>query len=189
MNENANIPSTVLPVAFNPYKHHLNFLKLEIKKWKGKKWSEIEQELLCIGNNLIDLYYGKLSVKMIIKEVFVFAQENGLLSPVNLENWLYPHTYRKIKLSDSSEWIIKQSFDASRYLHIHPAKYSPYSFRVRATTLKTVAAFMLLNDNQNADFSLKVINTIRTEKLGLSPIKSLEKGKGISRVWEFFNSA
>jgi hypothetical protein len=190
MGENENIPSNDFPVTFNPYKHHMGFLKHKIKNWKGQKWPVVEQELRCIGNNLIDLYYGKFTVKMILEEISVFAEKNKLSDPESLEKWLSPHEYRKTELSDSSIWIIRQGLDSSRYLHIHPAKHSPCTFRVRATTLKTVAAFMVLNENPaEADFSLKTINMIRTEKLGLSPVKSLEKGKGISRVREYFNLA
>jgi hypothetical protein len=79
--------------------------------------------------------------------------------------------------------------DFARFLHIHPAKYSPFTIRVRGTTLKTVVALKTktkLQPNKNPD--LKEINSVRSEKLGLSPIKTLEKGKGISRIWVLFNS-
>jgi hypothetical protein len=187
MSENVKIPATGFPVTFNPHKHHMGFLKHEIKKWKGQNWPVVDQELRCIGNNLIDFYYGKLSVKVILEEILVFAKKNKLSDSESLVKWLSPQDYRKTELSDLSIWIIKQGTDASRYLHIHPAKNSPNTFRVRATTLKTVAAYLVLSKNlPGTNLSLKTINMIRTEKLGLSPVKDLEKGKGISRVWEYF---
>jgi hypothetical protein len=78
--------------------------------------------------------------------------------------------------------------DYARFLHIHPAKYSPFTIRVRGTTLKTVVALKVLTGkNMQNQLKLQLVNEVRSEKLGLSPVKVLEKGKGISRIWSLFN--
>lgn len=176
------------PVAFNPFKHHLSFLTEQIKIWQNLPWHEFEKNLLLIGTNLTDLYCGELSVAEICRQCLNFAGEKDLTSAQKLEFWLSPKAYRKIQLSDHSEWIVRQGLDSSRFLHIHPAKYSPLTVRVRGTTLKTVVA---LKSIQSSNFEylpdLKQINKIRSENLELSPIKALEKEKGINKIWQLFH--
>ena len=76
-----------------------------------------------------------------------------------------------------------------RYVHIHPAKYSRHTIRVKANTLKTVLALkyasIKLMDKPN--YNLQEVNRIRVELLGFSPIKSIRKGDSeILRLWELF---
>lgn len=171
----------VSPLTFNPYKHHLGFLREKIKLWKTQEWEDAEQDIRLIGNNLIDLYYGRLTITEIADEVLSFAEKNALTSPEKLAHWLYPLEYRKIKFTDDSFWVIKQGTDANRFLHIHPGKYSPFTIRVKATNLKTVVAVkILIGEDPFPD--LMAVNKIRVEKLNMSPVKGLEKGRGIARL-------
>jgi hypothetical protein len=60
---------------------------------------------------------------------------------------------------------------------------------VRGTTLKTVVALKIItNTKKQNQLELELVNQVRIEKLGLSPVKDLEKGKGISQIWLLFNS-
>ncbi len=187
MNSNNDIPEVVSSVTFNPYKHHLGFLKMKITLWQKKEWPETAQEIRSIGNNLIDLYYGQLTVGEIYNEVNKFAESNCLTSPGRLADWLNPFKYKKLRLPDGSMWVIKQGKNSTRFLHIHPAKYSPHTIRIKAPTLKTVIALqVLIGDMKKAD--LTALNRIRKEKLNLSPIKTLQAGKGIARLIANFNS-
>jgi len=189
MNGKENMPEINYPITFNPWKHHFGFLRDQIRKWKNQDWDEVDNELLCIGNNLIDLYYGNLSVDIILRESNEYFREKGITSADKLEEWLHPLEYRKTVLSDNSLWIIKRGTDSRRFIHIHPAKNSPFSVRVRATTLKTIIALKIKADPEvnHDDIDLNTVNQIRISCLGLSPIKNLEKGKGISRLWNIFN--
>src|SRR5690554_18056 len=167
-----------IPVTFNPYKHHLGFLKKKIDDWKNKPWDETAQKLKLIGNNLIDLYHGTLSIPTIINEVKTFSSARNIKTKNDLIAWLYPRAYKKIQLSDGSSWVISISNDEIRYLHIHPGKYSPHTNRVKGTGLKTVLAlhvFEIINTEPN----IESINRIRVQKLNLSPVKNLVEGKGI----------
>lgn len=176
------------PITFNPHKHHLGFLKTQMKIWQTLPWEVVKNELLLIGTNLIDFYYGKLAVKEICHECLQFAVKEGLSSKEKLRVWLYPKEFRKTIFSDGSEWVIKQGQNSNRYLHIHPAKYSKFTVRVRGTTLKTVVALKIFSSPKNQEqLTLQQVNQIRSGKLALSPVKTLEKGKGITRIWALFN--
>lgn len=176
------------PVAFNPFKHHLSCLKAAADEWRKLHWSEVEKNLLLIGSNVTDLYYGSLSVEEICSEFVQFAKENNLNSPERLVEWLLPYGYRKVTLADNSVWVVRQGVNPDRFLHIHPAKYSPYTIRVRGTTLKTVAGLYLSGTDIQHESLLESVNRVRTEKLDLSPVKSLQKGRGILKILDMFYS-
>ena len=160
---------------------------MKIALWKEKPWPEAEQELRLIGSNLIDLYYGILSVNEICIQMIEVAEQHGLTSSARLAEWLQPLEYRRIQLSDSSLWVIRQGQNEKRFLHIHPAKYSPFTIRVKAPTLKTVVAMQIFNINLNKS-DVSEVNRIRTQKLNLSPIKALAEGKGIARLMKNFTN-
>ncbi len=177
-----------VPVTFNTYKHHFRFLLGKIEGWKNQDWEQIEKELLGIGENLADLYTGRFSVGEILFECAEFFKKNRIFSKDVLLSWLNPLEYRKITLGDSSVWIIKAGNDKEKYIHIHPAKKSPHSIRVRAATLKTVITLMILTDEfpQHLNEGLETVNRVRTQYLHLSPVKSLQRGQGIYQLWELF---
>jgi hypothetical protein len=182
---NEKIP---VPVTFNIHKHHFGFLLGEIEFWKNNDWNLTEPDFLEIGENLLDFYTGDLTVENICAECILFLKNKNINDRIAFSKWLYPLEYQKIKISDSSEWIIKEGKDSIRYLHIHPAKQSLHTIRVRASTLKTVLALMInsCNISVQMNINLQTVNTVRTEYLHLSPVKSLQHGKGILQLWELF---
>ncbi len=182
-------PKIPLPVTYNPYKHHFSFLMECISYWQKMDWQEVDKDLKLIGNNMLDLYLGNLSVENVCQQSIRFFLNNELLDKERYLNWLVPAGYRKIELADQSLWIIKKGDYASRYIHIHPAKNSLHTIRVRAATLKTVLALRIKDEKLRKDINrnLEAVNRIRMEYLELSPVKKLEPGKGIVRLWHLFN--
>lgn len=126
------------------------------------------------------------------------------------KQWLSPYAYRKVALSDGSWWIIKAGNDPERFIHIHPAKYSPATVRIRAATLKTLVAmkiFMRDTRDPQCEWAMELtdkvfrvtkaesdclqlgeVNRVRVHLLGLSPIKAIEWGRGIARLWPLFQN-
>jgi len=177
-----------VPITFNPYKHHFHFLIDETGKWQNMSWDIVKTELLTIGNNLIDFYLGDLSIDQICKETIDYFSDKNIENRDKFIIWLNAANYKKIMLSDQSEWLIKEGVNPERYIHVHPAKYSAHTIRVRATTLKTVIALQTHYVKIHGDpkTNLNAVNNIRIKMLGLSPIKSLKPGTGILRLWELF---
>lgn len=178
-----------VPITFNPYKHHFRFLLEETEKWKAKNWTMVEKDLRSIGNNLIDFYVGDLSIIQICKESLDYFKRENITRKNEFSNWLNASAYKRIKLSDNSEWLVKEGINPNRYIHIHPAKYSQHTIRVRATTLKTVIALNVQSVpfQKEINTNLFAVNNIRMIMLGLSPIKSLTPGAGILRIWKLFD--
>ena len=177
-----------VPITFNAHKHHFRFLLQRIEIWKTLEWKQVEQEITGIGENLIDLYTGDLTIENICTEFIQYFRKLKINDKTSLTDWLRPLEYRKIELNDSSLWVIKEGNDPDRFIHIHPAKQSPHTIRVRAATLKTVIALMVCTGNISDGMTknLQTVNQIRKTNLHLSPIKSLQSGKGILQLWELF---
>lgn len=181
-------PKIPEPITYNPYKHHFTLLMEQIPCWQKLDWREVNKDLKLIGKNMLDLYLGELSVEQVCQQCVRYFSANKIVEEEQFKNWLHPAAYRKIELADQSLWIIKKGDDANRYIHIHPAKNSVNSIRVRATTLKTVLALMVKDEKLLKDINgnLAAVNKIRTDYLELSPVKTLERGKGIARLWDMF---
>ncbi|MFW6257682.1 MAG: hypothetical protein ACOC11_02745 [Prolixibacteraceae bacterium] len=175
------------PITFNPVKHHYRFLLKQINKWRFQEWQEVEEELRTIGNNLLDLYLGNLSINTICNEMLLFFEAHKLSDRETFLKWIDHAGYKKIQLSDESQWVIKKGDNFSRYLHIHPGKNSLHTIRIRATTLKTVIAVKIQLPEENGLPPLQEVNRIRAEFLNLSPVKKLQQEKGILKLWQIFN--
>lgn len=182
---NRKIP---VPILFNPYKHHFTFLVQQIPVWQNKEWESIQKDLQKIGKNLIDFYIGKLSVEQICRECVELIEKLKIRDKEDFSNWLAPDEYRKIELSDKSLWVIKESTNSKRYIHIHPAKKSPFTIRVKASTLKTALALSINSIPMQTlvNKNLDQVNDIRKRFLQLSPVKNLHKEKGILPLWNTF---
>lgn len=175
------------PITFNPVKHHFRFLLRKIEDWRLQDWQQTEEQLRVIGNNLLDFYLGDLSINAICSETLLYFKTNNLLEREIFSEWIQPMEYKKIELSDKSQWVIKKGDSLARYLHIHPGKYSVHTIRVRAATLKTVIAMKIHLPEKNAMLTLEEVNHIRAEFLELSPVKQLQPEKGILKLWQIFN--
>ncbi len=174
-----------LPITYNPYKHHLRFLLAKVETWRKQGWKIAMPKILTIGSNLVDLYTGKLSVSEVCNECIAHLDRGELLDPDKYNCWLSDVSWRKITLSDNSEWLLKIGDHTECFVHIHPAKYSIHSIRVRSTTLKTALAIecTAYEDIETKMPSLELVNRVRVEKLALSPVKSLPpKKSGILRL-------
>ncbi|GAB4335341.1 MAG: hypothetical protein OHK0038_12920 [Flammeovirgaceae bacterium] len=165
-------------ILFNPFKHHLKTIKKEIFQFEEE---EFKKMLLKIGNSQMDLYIGNLEIDEIKQEIILKLKKHNLTTKFLFINYLkLNQNYFSVKISDNSVWVMREGRDESRFVHIHPARYSPETLRVKANTLKTalVASRLLTIEERN----LQNINTLRKKILGLSPIKDIEESQMISKM-------
>lgn len=180
------------PIQYNPYKHHFRFLLTELAVWQNSNWSVTENAMLTIGNNLFDFYLGYLTPGQVCTASLNFFKTNNISTETDFYNWLDQSEWKKITLHDESEWLIKRGNQAERYIHIHPAKFSQHTIRVRAATLKTVLALCVhkIPIQKDMEINLQSVNQQRISFLKLSPIKSLnEEESGILKLWQLFINA
>jgi hypothetical protein len=171
-----------IPVTFNPLKHHLGYIIQETENLKAKSMKEIATYLLMIGDNLMDIYTGNLTVTKVQEEIMSVFENIHINKREDFIKWLGGVEYKKITLSDSSVWVVKLSVDVENFIHLHPGKKSPFTFRVRGSTLKTVVAFCITGEKLVKTDQLEKVNHIRTQWLNLSPVKMLQPGKGILKL-------
>jgi hypothetical protein len=182
MAEETDIP---FPVRFNPFKHHRNYI---LGILKGFSPDLIISLLDPICNNYIDIYTGKMTPEAIGNAVISILKSKQALQADDFTRWVdTKNGYRQIKLEDRSEWVVRKSNEAERYIHIHPARSGPFTIRFKGSTLKTAYQLKTSFPGFQEILSLEKVNRIRMQ-IGLSPVKKLERSKGILNCYEKFFS-
>jgi len=172
------------PFLFNPLKHHLNH-QLDYIRSYGKSISTLKSDLSIIGSSQMDVYRGSLTVDGIILEIFKYINTRFTIDKQDYNKHLLKYNnYFVLSISDHSEWVLRKGIDPERYIHFHPARYSPHTFRINANTLKTLIAAGIMADQS---IGLKEINSAR-RLLGLDPIGKLNQNQGIGKFIGYFNS-
>jgi hypothetical protein len=176
------------PFLFNPLKHHAGYISGFIREIIacGECGTEkLKGELVLIGKSQTDLYTGKEGLPGITRQIREFLEKDGLTGENPYMTWLGAEKpgYRRMTLRDGSEWILLPGKTPGRWVHIHPARYSRFSLRVRAETLKTAIAVIYHCSKYGLDhFDLEVVNQVRTGLLNQSPMKELSPHRGTGKI-------
>lgn len=180
LEEVTDIPS---PIRFNPFKHHRNYI---LGVLQGSSPGVIFDLLDPLCNNYIDIYTGMLTPENIGRGVISFLKSNGVFQKDDFNRWVANRNgYRQIRLEDFSEWILRKSNEDERFIHIHPARSGPLTVRFKGSTLKTIYRLKTSTVGLMDAMTVENINRIRMQ-IGLSPIKKLERNKGILNCYEKF---
>jgi hypothetical protein len=168
-----NIP---VPVLFNPLKHHLGYIKEFIAANTGDNSypdnSAVVKELKHIGGSVMDLYSGLLSYNEIGDELQCFLKTKKIDRSALFHSWAGtdPKDFKTIYLSDGSNWVLKFFESEHRFVHAFPARYSPFSFRIKANTLKSAILYRIfLNRDIITEEDLNTTRAIA----GLSPVRDI----------------
>jgi hypothetical protein len=175
------------PVLLNIWKHHTGAIRAQVALAIGageRGLEELSQRSAVIGADLMDLYVGALSPLEIGKQIIASLQGSNRLAPEEYNSFLNANNgYQAITLSDGSRWILRRGERAGRYVHVHPARWSPQTLRVRANVLKTAILTLTLAGVRGTDpLEVAVINQARQELLGFSPIFGLREGRAIRGI-------
>ncbi|GAA3945528.1 hypothetical protein GO495_29560 [Chitinophaga oryziterrae] len=158
-------------ILFNALKHHRGFICRQLQ-------TANVTSLQSLGNSQMDIYFGSLDLDALFKEVITLIPTDDEASYLA---WLNGG-YKEITLSDTSRWVLLHGTEPGKYIHLHPARYSPHSLRVKATILKTAMAIIIAN----AEPDLDTVNHIR-RSISLSPVKSLEQCEHLWEVLEMLH--
>lgn len=176
------------PILFNCWKHHAAFIRQQIalsNENNHEDFQRLIKNLLLIGGSQMDLYTGNLPPPEIGLEILHQLNDKIKLELSSYKEWLYSgnKNYKKLTIVDDSSWTLRLGNDEQRYVHIHPSRYSPYSVRVKATTLKTAIAFLSWQKiNKEKLVTLEMINFVRKKFLNECSVKSLTSSSGITNV-------
>ena len=176
------------PVLFNLYKHHAGALRRYIAEAarKGEPGlAELASRLVVIGTELMDLYTGALSPGDVAARVLDLLRREGRLEQTPYIAWLHEQGgYGVLTLEqDSSCWVLRLGNETGRYVHVHPARWQPHTRRVRANVLKSAVMVLAYAAANGGDpRQVKLVNSVRQQYLGLSPMKDLAGDQGLSVV-------
>lgn len=178
-------PETPIPIRFNPLKHHRNFMLNTLSTASAE---EIIGLLEPVCNNYNDVYNGALSPTDIGKEIIRILTKEKVLRKDDFARWLQSNNgYRKLSLEDGSEWIVRLENEDERYIHLHPSRDGSHTARFKGSSLKTVFLMKTMQKDSAEIITLEKVNQARLQ-IGLSPIKKLDRNKGILNCFEkFFN--
>ena len=176
----------LFPVRFNPFKHHRNYVLAILEDVSSEEISDL---LDRVCNNNIDIYTGSMTPEDIGLAIIDILKSNQVVQAGDFTRWLGSSTgYRQITLEDLSEWIVRRSTESERYIHLHPARSGPLTTRFKGSTLKTVYLLKATLSDFRETPSLENVNLIRNQ-IGLSPVKKLERNKGILKCFNTFFGA
>jgi len=175
-------------IKINALKHLYQHLVLSVEDWKNLEWEQVVSQLKELGDNQFDVYIGPLTSQDIISQTVDILFKNNAGSRSDLRKWLGKKGYREVILADKSRWVIREGVEREKYIHLHPGRGQECVKRIKANHLKT--AVMLRLDQPGPDignpvYSTQLINKIRSEKLGLSPVKSISQSNRIMDALKF----
>jgi hypothetical protein len=170
------------PFIFNRFKHHLPTVRAALRY---ETRAQIEIHLKQIGDSVMDLYIGALPAETLFEEIAQQLIALNVYESMLYESFLKSNgNYYKLTVSDGSEWVLLMGNDLKHFVHIHPARYSAHSVRVKAASWKTViAAKAFLEESVALD--LEHLNPIR-KQLDLSPLKNIASAHALMRLFELF---
>lgn len=180
---NCNVP---LPIKLNCWKHHTGFIKQQLYLIKDENdFYTLLKRITIIGESQMDLYTGKIRPEDIAKFVIEYLKKISYTDYSSYKKWLHKNSseYKMITLPDKSDWALRLGNEVNRFVHIHPGRYSAYSIRVRALTLKTAICVLGWNRIRNDDLiNTEKINFIRTKHLNAEPVKTLAAAGGLRKI-------
>ncbi len=153
-----------------------------IEEWKGRNPGDVAGYLAELGGNQFDLYTGSLSVEEIREAITCMIRALGITTREDYIRWLGKQGYKTVTLSDQSRWILRKSETGKDFVHAHPGRNQPLVIRVKANHIKTAVAFLTVDPGRDycvGELSTGMINKLRHEILGLSPVRSLQESMRI----------
>jgi hypothetical protein len=181
-------PEIPVPILLNCWKHHAAFIRELINNLNKNSKSLIDnllQSLLTIGESQMDLYTGDLSPVEIANQVKIKLLELSIHSIIDYKNWILSEgkEYKLIKLSDDSIWTLLIGVKEAKYVHIHPARNSINTIRVKATTLKTALLVLVwVKIYGGSSDNLEIINKVRYDFISEPPLKKISANKGLQKL-------
>jgi hypothetical protein len=177
----------------NCWKHHARTVHARVAAAVASGEATVRalpRRLLQVGAGLMDLYLGRLSPESIARESLEWLDALGVAGAPQYRDWLASRGgYAAVDLSDTSRWVVREAPVLDRHVHIHPARYSPHSVRVRANLWKSAIVVLAWASLRSLDpLDVGTVNEARTELLGLSPVKSVREDAGLGELLERFRS-
>ncbi len=169
------VSCTEAPFMLNGWKHHMGFLKEQIRKWSKKPeqtFPLFAAKLKVLGDSLFDIYSGNLESDQIASELRKKLDDFNVFERHAYERWINSSTqcFWQLSISDGSEWVMRQGDSDEFYIHIHPARHSLHTERLKANQLRSALAALIMANMRSEQPNMKILNEVRQQYLGLSKV-------------------
>ncbi len=171
---------TEAPVMLNGWKHHHVFLLDQVRRWVKKPeqmFPLFVAKLKMLGESQFDIYTGKLLPEEIARDVKEKLEGFNVYERNAYYKWIErsPSLFWQISISDGSEWTLRKGDDPAEdfYIHIHPSRHSVYTHRLKANPLRTALATLVISNMRQEKPNMVLLNKVRQEFLGLSPVTKI----------------
>lgn len=179
----------LLPVMLNTFKHHAAALRARLAALAPgdlQGFAGVLRAVEVLGTRLMDMYTGNLSPRDLSAWVRDELALSGRLDAEVFCDWLRTQEDYAVLThpSDGSRWVVRAGDDRGRFVHLHPARRSPASMRVKATVLKTAFVVLAFTRTHHGDpLDRAIINEVRAAYLALPPLgHDLEADLGLGAV-------
>ncbi|GEM_PF-275492 len=174
-NKIKSISCTDPPVLLNGWKHHQHFLTDQIRRWTTKPEQLLPlfvAKLKMLGESQFDLYTGKLTPGEIAHDITETLVGFNVFKPNAYRQWIERSNqlFWQVNISDGSEWTLRLGEDEDYYIHIHPARHSLYTTRLKGNPMRTALSTLVLAAMRKEKPSMIILNKVRTDYLGLSAL-------------------
>ncbi|GEM_PF-2566759 len=179
---------TNAPILFNSFKHHIQWVHDLVQNYTDADLGALIREFQK-GNNLFcDYYFGQKNISDVIQGATEYLKDRNVFEKDRFLRWLQKSSgkYRNFQLDDGSEWTLLVAEQDQYFVHLHPARYSIYTIRVRFLALKTAILLKLFCNSVEPD--VQTLNWIRTEYLQASPLKINSSFSHIKKVLNLFEN-
>jgi hypothetical protein len=176
------------PVLLNTWKHHAGALRQRIQhsaRTGQAGLDELAGQLVVLGTELMDLYTGRFAPAEIAQRVLTALRAEERLPLDAYRSWIAAGSGYQVLtfLEDTSRWVLRMGEEDGRYIHVHPARWAPATLRVRANVLKSAVMVLAhVGVYGGSPLDVALINRVRDQYLGLSPIKGLTGDQSLRGV-------
>ena len=173
-------------IQINALKHHAGYIRNFIA---GASGIQLPGALQRIGESLMDIYYGELTLDEIKEEMMSDLTRKNICTVQAYTALIKNHNgFYVVVLSDGSKWVMRIG-TAESIIHIHPGRYSPQSLRTTANMLKTAIACVIARRRSEIQrISTEEINYVRTMLLSLSPVDPKVDRQLLSRLLKILDA-
>lgn len=178
------------PIAFNCWKHHFGYVRDRLNDQTSYLSNDnfIREMVQFIGESQFDYYIGSLDATNIATEIIEQLNTKNVLNQITYKEWLCSegNDYRFISLTDGSNWTLRLGQGNTRFIHIHPSRYSKKTVRVKSSSLKTAYAFLFYYGLSDVEISNEKINFIRNRFVKLPGLKPFSPLTAIRRILDLY---
>lgn len=175
-------------IRFNPWKHHLKWVRDQIENILEQDNHEISgsltERIRSLNNNQVDIYIGDLMPAELIRNIDVMLLQMNIQTREDFLFWLNESEYKLLTIADGSDWVLRLGMENDHYIHIHPARNSSHVIRIHGNSWKTALIIKVLGLNPEA-INIGGYNDIRRNYLSLSPVKDLSNHDRLWRTIRF----